>query len=153
MFALTGCGTGFGAETNKQYDAAVGSNHRGGAVDVLNALFVDNADGTATLSAALLNKDASGHILRSVSITGADRTPLAFTMTAPHELSPQTIYSPGKDGDIIMTGSFPAGGFVKITFTFEDVAAVTVDAPVVTRTAMYDPVAKVSAVPKTGAGG
>lgn len=148
MFALTGCGTGFGAQTNQPYDAAVGSNQRGGEVEVLNALFVDNADGTATFSAVLLNKDTNAHLLTSVTTTTGDGTAIASTLVAPHELTPQTPYSPGKDGDIIMTGSFPAGGFVKITFTFEGVAALTIDAPVVSRTSMYDSVAKVSAAPE-----
>lgn len=152
MFALTGCGTGFGAQTSQPYDAAIGSNQRGGEVDVLNALFVDNADGTATLSAVLLNKDTSAHLLKSVTTTADDGTAIASTLVAPHELTPQTPYSPGKDGDIIMTGDFPTGGFVKITFTFEGVAALTIDAPVVTRTAMYDAVAKTSATPKASTG-
>ena len=151
MFVLTGCGTGFGAQTNKSYDAAVGSNQRGGEVDALNALFVDNADGTATLSVALLNKDTSAHLLKSVSITAEDGTPIASTLTAPQELSSRTIYSPGEAGDIIMTGSFPAGGFVNITFTFDGVASLTINAPVVTRTSIYDTVAKVPAAPKAGA--
>ena len=151
MLTLTGCGTGFSAQTSQQYDAAVGSNHRGGEIDVLNALFVDNADGTATFSAALLNKGTSAHILNSVMTTTDDGTAIASTLTKPQELRSQMVYSPGKDGDIIMTGSFSAGGFVKITFDFDGVAPLTINVPVVTRTSTYDSVAKRPAAPKSSA--
>lgn len=148
LLALTGCGTGFNAQTSQPYDAAVGSNLRGGKIEVLNALFVDNADGTATFSAGLLNKDTSGHRLNSVSATNDAGSPISSTLAAPYELKTQTLYSPGKDGDILLTGKFPAGGFVKITLDFEDAAPVTINAPVVTRTAVYDSVATEAVGPK-----
>ena len=151
MLTLTGCGTGFSAQTNQQYDAAVGSNHRGGEIDVLNALFVDNADGTATFSAAILNKGTNVHILNSVMTTTDAGTAIASTLTKPQELRSQLVYSPGKKGDIVMTGSFPAGGFVKITLDFDGVAPLTINAPVVTRNSIYDNVAKRPAAPKSSA--
>lgn len=151
LLVLTGCGTGFSAQTNQPYDAAVGSNQRGGNVDVLNALFVDNGDGTATFSAAFLNKDKTSHILKSVTATTDAGAPIASTLAAPRELEPQTLFSPGKAGDIILTGEFPTGGFVRITFDIEGVAPITVDAPVVTRTTMYDSVARIAEVPTPAA--
>lgn len=151
LLALTGCGTSFSAQTSQPYDAAVGSNLRGGEVEVLNALFVDNGDGTATFSAGLLNKDTTAHLLKAATATTDAGSPIASTLATPRELKSQTLYSPGKDGDIILTGKFPAGGFVKITLDLEDVAPVTINAPVVTRTAMYNSVAEKAVVPEASA--
>lgn len=137
LLALTGCGTNFSAQTNQSYDAGVGSNHRDGTVNVLNALFVDNTDGTATFSAALLNKDTSAHRLTAVTATTDGGTPITVKLAGKPELESQMLYSPGETGDILLTGEFPAGGFVKVTLDFEDVAPVTINAPVVTRTEVY----------------
>ncbi|MDQ3157529.1 MAG: hypothetical protein M3Q98_12510 [Actinomycetota bacterium] len=149
LLVLSGCG--FDVQTNQPYDAAVGSNHRGGQVEVLNALFVDNTDGTATFSATLLNKGTSAQILNAVTTTTGDGTPISSTLATPRELKPQTPYTPGTDGDIILTGEFPAGGFVKITLNFEDAAPVTINSPVVARNATYDGVATKTVVPEPSA--
>lgn len=141
LLALAGCGTNFSAQTNQPYDAAVGSNERGGKVQVLNALFVDNTDDTATFSATLINKDTNAHRLTAVTATTEDGTTVAAELDEPVELKSQTPYTPGKSGDIRLTGTFPKGGFVKLTLEFDGAAPVTINAPVVTRTAMYDDVA------------
>jgi hypothetical protein len=141
LFALSGCGTGFGAQTNQQYDGGIGNNARGPHVQVLNALFVDNADSTATFSAALLNLDDTAHTLTSAEAATADGSAVALTFAAPRELKPNTYVHPGATGDIILTGKFPAGGFVEITLNFAGAAPVTIDAPVVTRTDTYESVA------------
>ncbi|MGZ5421499.1 MAG: hypothetical protein ACXWXF_04915 [Aeromicrobium sp.] len=150
LLVLTGCG--FGAQTNQSYDAAVGSNERGGKIKVLNALYVDNADGTATFSATLLNKDTGAHVLGAVTATSGDGSPITATLAAPVELEPQVPYTPGTNGDIMLTGAFAAGGFVKTTLTFEGAEPVTIDAPVVARNAAYEGVAtKKTDAPKTDA--
>lgn len=152
VLALSGCAPlGSDVQTSQPYDAAVGSNHRGGQVEVLNALFVDNADDTATFSATLLNKGTSAQILNAVTTTTGDGTPIASTLATPRELKPQTPYTPGTDGDIILTGEFPAGGFVKITLNFENAAPVTIDSPVVARNATYEGVATRTVVPEPSA--
>lgn len=148
LFALTGCGTGFGAQTNQQYDGGVGNNARGPHVQVHNALFVDNGDSTATFSAALLNLDDTTHTLTSAEATTSDGTAIALTFAATRELKPNTYVLPGTTGDIILTGKFPAGGFVEITLNFTGAAPVTIDAPVITRTETYESVAT-KAAPST----
>lgn len=153
VLALSGCAPlGSDVQTSQPYDAAVGSNHRGGQVEVLNALFVDNADDTATFSATLLNKDTSPHVLSAVTATSGDGSPITTTLAAPVDLDPKVPYNPGTNGDIMLTGTFLAGGFVKTTLNFEGAEPVTIDAPVVARSATYEGVAtKKTDAPETDA--
>ncbi len=152
VLALSGCSPlGENLQTNKQYSAGVGSNARGQHVEVLNSLFVDNGDKTATYSAALLNRDPEAHTLTGVDVTTTDGTAITSTFATPRELKDDTPYNPGTEGDIILTGAFPAGGFVKITFNFDNAAPVTVSAPIVTRTAIYDSIATKTIVPAPSA--
>lgn len=154
VLALSGCSPiGENAQTNKQYDAGVGFNVRGPHVQVLNSLFVDNGDKTATYSASLLNRDATSHLLKGVEVVASDGSAIASTLTAPHELATDLPFRPGTNGDIILTGPFNTGGVVKITLTFDNAAPVTVDAPVVTRTSIYDSVAAKAGVPALSTGG
>ena len=70
---LSACsGTGMDAQTNAQYQAGVGANVRSGPIQVYNALAVDNGDGTATLSAAILNRDTTPAKLKSADATASD---------------------------------------------------------------------------------
>lgn len=152
VLALSACSPlGSGMQTNQQYSAGVGSNARGQHVEVLNSLFVDNNDKTATYSASLLNRDDQSHVLTGVDVTTTDGNAITSTFATPRELTNDNPYNPGTDGDIILTGAFPAGGFVKITFTFDNAAPVTVSAPIVARTAMYKNVALRTAVPEPSA--
>ncbi len=151
VLALSGCGTGFSAQTNQQYDAGVGSNERGGKIEIHNALFVDNGDDTATFSAALLNKAATPDILTGVKATTTSGAAIESSFATPRELTPQTLFNPGPDGDIILTGTFPEGGFVKLTLEFEDTESITISAPIVTRNAMYDDVAEETVIPEPAA--
>lgn len=149
LLALSGCGTSFDAQTSKRYDAGVGSNERGKTIDVLNALFVDNGDGTATFSASLLNKEDATQVLEAVTSTTTDGLPLTSTLSGELLLEPGTPLTPGKNADITISGDFPSGGFVKITLNFADAAPITVSAPVVTRIEMYEDVAEKPANPAT----
>lgn len=146
--ALSGCSPwGSGMQTNQQYSAGVGSNARGQHVEVLNSLFVDNGDKTATYSASLINRTAEAHILTGVNVTTTAGDPIASTFATSRELKDNSPYLPGTEGDIVLTGAFTDGGFVKITFTFDSAAPVTVSAPIVPRTSMYDTVATKTIVP------
>lgn len=144
VLALSACGTGFAAQTNQQYDAGVGSNERGGTIDVLNALFVDNADETATFSASILNNADEAHTLTGVKATTTNGKALEATLAGPSKIAPGAIFTPGTEGDIILSGDFPPGGFVKITLELEGTSPVTISAPVVGRKEIYADVAKKS---------
>jgi hypothetical protein len=138
LLALGACGTGFSAQTNQVYQAGTGANHRG-ELDVLNTLFVANDDGTATLSASIVNNTDHQQELTSVEVTTLDGKQLEVKSTKKR--------LPLKPGILSLVGGFwitkdaTAGDYVKATLSFSDAAPVTIEAPVVTRTAEYDKVA------------
>lgn len=140
---LGGCGTGFNAQTNQVYQAGVGANHRG-EMDVLNTLLVANDDKSATLSAAIVNNSGSEQSLSSVTVTTlTDEKLTVRDATSPVQL-PQDALSPvgaTEAGGFRVTDGATAGSYVKVTLTFSDAAPVTIQAPVVARTAQYAGVA------------
>lgn len=158
LLTLGGCGTGFSAQTSQVYQAGVGANHRG-EMDVLNTLFVANEDGSATLSTAIVNHTDDEQRLASVTATTLDGKQL--DVTAPNtKLAPLPL----RAGDLTPVGEASdtrafwiskgatAGDYVRVTLTFsgptakQTAAPVTIEAPVVTRTAEYD---KVVGAPRT----
>ncbi|GAA3542349.1 hypothetical protein AFL01nite_09580 [Aeromicrobium flavum] len=135
-FALSACGTSFGAQTNQQYQAAVGSNLRHGPVEVHNGLFVDNGDGTATFSGALLADE--DQTIESVSVDGA-----AKKLARPIQLKADTLLTLGPAGEIVVKGDEVAeGAYVTISFAATPGGDASVEVPVVGRTSMYESVAK-----------
>ena len=145
---LAGCGTGIDAQTAQAYDAAAGSNSRGGAVEVHNALFVDNDNGTATLSAAFLNKDTAAETLTGITVVNGEGEPVGAKLAEPIPLDSANLYVSGKTADVLLRGStFAAGDFLAVTFTFEDAAEISMDVPVVVRNEMYDDIADGPATP------
>ena len=136
VLALGGCGTGFSAQTSQVYQAGVGANHRGD-IDVLNTLFVANEDGSATLSASIVNNTDAADELSSITVTTLDDKPLEVSGTEGVKLPAGGLTS--AEGFWITKGA-TAGDYVKVTLTFGTTAPVTIEAPVVTRTAEYDKV-------------
>ena len=61
---LTGCATGFGAQTTTIYTAPAGADVRTGDVKGLNMLVVADGDGGGTLVAALVNTHHRGRRAR-----------------------------------------------------------------------------------------
>lgn len=158
LVALTGCSTGPNAQTSHVYDAGVGTNDRGSGVDLLNVLYVDNADGTATLSATLLLNpgefDDGEEVpptvtLEDMRVTTLDGDPIeASLVEGGIPLEPNEPVEIGEEPLATMSGdNFAAGGMVTINVDF-DVAVdpIQMDVPVVTRegTDMYDEIAEVS---------
>ncbi|MCW2769684.1 MAG: hypothetical protein JWR27_1117 [Aeromicrobium sp.] len=146
---LSACGTGFGAQTNKVYQPAVGANARG-EVDVLNALLVANADGSATISAGVVNNGDQEQSLSSVTVTTLDDQELEVASTdKPVTLTPDVFNAIGGASDAgrfrVVKGA-DAGLYVKVTFTFSDSSPVTIEAPVVARTAEYESIGGVNGI-------
>ena len=150
LLALGGCGTGFKAQTNQVYQAAVGADHRG-EVDVLNTLFVANADGSATLSTSIVNNTDSEQKLSSVTVTTlkGQELPVASTKLPPQPLPAgilSTVGGAADAGGFWITKGATAGDYVRLTLTFsastvaKTAAPVTIEAPVVTRTEEYEKV-------------
>lgn len=134
-FALAACGTSFGAQTNQQYQAAVGADLRQGALQVYNGLFVDNGDGSATFSGGLLSRDGD-QTIDSVTIEPSGGTSVSFDLATPIELTEEVLYTAGSLGEIVATlDGVTAGTYVALTIN-----DATINVPVVERTAMYDSV-------------
>lgn len=140
---LSACGTSFGAQTSQVYQPSVGANERGD-VDALHTLLVSNADGSATVSAALVNNLEDEQTLTSITVANAEGEELP--VRSPRialPLPPEALVQTGSDEAAVFTvteGAEP-GDYIDITFTFSESGPLTVNAPVVTRTAEFESVA------------
>ncbi|MGH3456618.1 hypothetical protein [Aeromicrobium sp.] len=142
VVALAGCsGTGVDAQTNQQYQAGVGANLRTGQVQLYNALAVDNGDNTATLSTVIVNTSEESQKLDAVSATTSDGTSVD-SQIGPAIIGPGDSFNTGPEATVVFRGEVTAGDYVSITLAFNRAGDVTIDAPVVTRTEMYDDVAE-----------
>jgi hypothetical protein len=142
--ALGGCSdTNFGAQTNQQYQPAVGANHRGD-VNVLNTLLVANGNGSATVSAGVVNTTDDTDAITGITATtlGGDQ----LRVTGPESdvaIDPETNVALGRTGEeaVFVVADAPVGQYVRLTVTFETAQPATIEAPVVTRTEAYADVA------------
>jgi len=129
------------AQTNAQYQAGVGANVRSGPIQLFNALAVDNGDGTATFSAAILNRDDTPAKLTGASAQSSDGSPVKAT-TAPAIIAAGQAFNTGKAAAVILADKdLQAGEYVTVKLTFDGGREVSVEAPVVARSAIYDDVA------------
>jgi copper(I)-binding protein len=128
------------ATTNLQYQPGVGSNVRTGDVQLFNALAVANANETATLSVTILNRTGKAIKLNSVSGRLSDGRKLTAT-TTPAIIDDGETVATGPAGSVILKGEgLEAGKYVKLSLKFSGGERVTVEAPVVARSSMYDDV-------------
>ena len=134
-FVLTGCTTGFDAEVLYVYDAGVGVNDRSGDVYVLNALVVDNGDGSGTLSVSLLEKTGEGDQLVGVEAATVEGEPIEVSLNAdPLELCGEQLAVVGANAEVTLTGdNFAAGDMVQMVFTFRDAEPIRMQVPVMSR--------------------
>ncbi len=132
--ALSACGTSFGAQTNQVYQPGVGANERG-EIESHNTQLVGNTDGSATLSATLLNTLDEPQTLTGVTIANADGDDLKVRspkIALPLPSDELTVL--GKGGGIyVATEGATPGSYVTITYSFDGPADLTVRAPVVAR--------------------
>ncbi|MGA8851777.1 MAG: hypothetical protein WB508_08660 [Aeromicrobium sp.] len=142
--ALSGCSdTNFGAQTSQPYQAGIGANLRGD-IDVLNALLVANPDGTATVSAGVVNQTDTKDAITGVTATTLDGTTLTVEAPATEmALPPAKIVPLGESGGagVYVVEDAPIGKYVRLTVTFSSAATATIEAPVVTRGESYEEVA------------
>jgi len=159
--ALTGCSTSFNAQTNHVYDPGPGTNSRGGGVDVLNALIVDNGNGTGTLSTTLVlnpGEFPAGTeippvvMMDQMTITTLNGEPIDSTLVSGGiALKPNEPVKLGRKPDATVSGdNFAAGDFVQLNLDFDAAAKpVQLQIPVVTRegTTIYDQIAEATPSP------
>jgi hypothetical protein len=141
MLALSACG--FGEQTYQQYQPAAGANYRSPTIDVLNTLLVANADKSATLSASIINNTGADQSLSSVTVDSLDGSKTLQVRSTKSLLPlPKDFAAPlgqaSDAGGFVVTDGAKPGYYVKVTLNFTDAESVTIDAPVVARTADYD---------------
>jgi hypothetical protein len=141
---LSACGTSFGAQTSQQYQASIGADVRTGPVQMLNTLLVANEDGSATLSTSLLNQSGGQRTIDSVEVTNTDGEQLPVESLKAKVTLPDNVLVPiGKSSDaggFVVTEGAEPGRYVTVTVTFTSGAPVSIEAPVVARSEMYDDV-------------
>jgi copper(I)-binding protein len=140
LLGLTGCGAGFDAQTQQQYQPAVGVSNREGDVYAINTLVVTDGQGSGTVVSALINQTDADDTLASVTAIddrggGMRVQPLPDSGIA---LPPSQLVQLGNDGSVrVSSKDLHAGQFLTLTFTFANGAPLQVDAPVVNTSATY----------------
>lgn len=155
-FTLSACGTSFGAQTNQQYQAAIGANLRTGPIHVYNGLFVSNGSDdqtpSATFSGALLASERQRITEVTVELNGTTEQVDLAEAGGPIALKPDTLTTLGAKGELVvgLEGLEP-GVYVTVTFTSNSGDSATIEVPVVDRTSVYDDVAREPAGAKASA--
>ncbi|MFT4188777.1 MAG: hypothetical protein QM621_09375 [Aeromicrobium sp.] len=146
------CGTSFSAQTNQQYQASIGADLRQGPVQVLGASLVTGEDGSATLSATLVNTTDAEQSLTSATLTDSDGEEHTLTSTSSDVLaiSPGEARALGLVDDesqrhrskvYTTTGIEPVGSYYTLTLNFTDAGPVEISIPSVVRNSIYKDVA------------
>ena len=144
---LSACGTSFSAQTNQQYQQSIGANLRDtdAPVQIYNGLFVDNGDGTATFSGALLAR-AEDQTVESVEVTSSGTdvtaspsgTPTLVDLPNGLELTAEVLAPVGTDGEIIVEDDeIVEGRYALLTLNLSSGQQVSLNVPVVARSEMY----------------
>ncbi|CAN5861300.1 hypothetical protein BH20ACT6_BH20ACT6_04300 [soil metagenome] len=139
---LTGCSTGFNAQTTQVYNAPAGTDIRGGEVEVLSAVLVMDEGGAATLSAGLVGPPQRADALTTVQITDGEGAPV------PAEISGGSVPIPA--GELVLTaqdaeisiagGTLTPGMLVDVSFTFEEAGPVSGSLVVMRQEGAYEDV-------------
>ncbi|MGH3357516.1 MAG: hypothetical protein ACRDO7_01850 [Nocardioidaceae bacterium] len=144
LLGVSACGTGFEAQTSQAYQAAAGSNERAADLDVLNMLAVENTDGTATVSAALINKSDEDDSLTAVTGTDSEGNEIDVELIGPIALPPGKLVTLGEEAEIVLSGDLSAGYYTTLNLQFENGAPVEIEVPIVEREedGTYDDIAE-----------
>jgi hypothetical protein len=128
--ALTACG--FGAQTDKIYQAATGINDRTGTVELLNAQIVSAEDGTGTFIATLDNTGTKADRLINVTGDGVTSTSKGVTIPADGVANLAQPAEVGNPVQVAVSGEkIQAGHWVRLTFDFANGQSTEVLIPIV----------------------
>ena len=129
---------GFGAQTDQVYQPAVGTNDHKGQVDVLGAVVVSAVKGTGTFVASLDNKNPRKDITLT-SVEGSEG--IEPQLVAPVKIEAGTMVNLADIGAVRVTGEgVEAGGFARLTLTFDTGQTSEVNAPIVAKVGPYSEV-------------
>jgi len=125
--ALAACG--FNYPTDRINNITAGANDRNGTVNVLNAAIVSKADNSGTFVATLVNNDQANPV--SLASIAGDNLYVGQGNQQPVPIAPSGLVDLAGQGGIPLNGTFTAGDFVPMTFTFDNGQTATFDVPVV----------------------
>jgi hypothetical protein len=126
--ALTGCGIGFGAQTNQPYQPAVGDNASNEQVSVLSAVVFAPSSGEGTFSAALVN----GSLSEDVTLTGITGDEVEVSLAAPVVIGPERLVDLTDTGNVFVAGDgIDPGGYASLVLEFDNGEALEMEVPVV----------------------
>ena len=137
--ALSSCGQ-FDPQTDQVYNPGVGVNERDGMVDVLHALVVTDGSGSGRVIAGLVNNDQS----EADELTGVESADGSITVVAARrrtEVPAAGFLQLADAAYVSIEGEgVEAGGFVRLTFTFANAEAATLNVPVMPNTNEFEDV-------------
>ncbi len=138
VLAVTGCSTGFGAQTSEVYNAPAGTDIRIGDVKVLSAAIVVEDD-AATLSAGLVGPANADDALTSVQVTDADGAPVTTEIADDTvDIPADTLVQTARDAEIAIDGTgLEPGRLLDVSFTFENAQPVSGQLMVMDRAGAY----------------
>ncbi|MFL6106894.1 MAG: hypothetical protein ACJ72L_08010 [Marmoricola sp.] len=132
FLAPTVAGCGFGAQTDKIYQAASGVNDRSGVVEILDAQIVSATDGSGTFIAALDNNADKADKLVSVTGDGITATSTGVVIPADGVANLALPAAKGNPVQVQVDGTgVQAGKWVRLTFTFANGQSSEVLIPIV----------------------
>ncbi|ROR92501.1 hypothetical protein [Nocardioides aurantiacus] len=129
VLLLPGLGAcGFGAQTNKVYQPAVGSNARGESVDVLGAVVVSEDEGSGTFVASLVNTSLD----QDDELTGITGEDVQVQLSEKVELRSDDILNLADAGAVAVEGEgIRAGAYTRLTLEFASGQQTEINVPVV----------------------
>jgi len=150
FLAPTVAACGFGAQTDKVYQAATGVNDRSGVVEILNAQIVSAADGTGTFIAALDNNASKADKLVNVTGDGITTTSEGVALPADSVTNLALPAAKGNPVQVQVDGTgVQAGKWVRLTFTFANGQSTQVLVPIVDNSDDYTGVPLPSEAPSS----
>jgi hypothetical protein len=154
----TACAANFSAQTQQQYQPAVGSDDRAGMVYALNMLVVADTSGNGTLVGTLINQDACPDYVTDLQAVDADgggvktsTLPTTETLDSSDDCPDVSAPSNGialpsqiavklpDDAQVQFSAdTVTPGSFITVTMRFARADQLELDVPVVSESDMYD---------------
>jgi hypothetical protein len=133
---VAACSTNFGAETDRVYQPARGTDSRSGDVEILNAVIVAPSKGQGTVSAMLANDATTDDTLTGVML-GDKQATISGGQTASQIKGGGTLNLAQSGAVTVKDPSIVPGDFVTLTFQFQNADSATLQVPVVPNTGDY----------------
>lgn len=138
--SLSGCSSGFDAQTIQPYQPADGVSNRESSVYAINTLIVTDGQGNGTVVTALINQGDEPDALVSVTATGPDgeEIPVAPLPRDGIVLPSEQIVQTADAGNVQLSAdSLRPGRIVTLSLEFAAAAPVEVEAPVLEQEGPY----------------